>query len=50
MEQDFPDKTNEYYYFIIVIILGGISHVPPGWDFWAGLVGNSKYGIILVYF
>ena len=22
---------------------GGVSHVPPGWDFWAGLVGNSKY-------
>lgn len=22
---------------------GGTQHVPPGWDFWAGLVGNSKY-------
>lgn len=22
---------------------GGVAHVPPGWDFWAGLVGNSKY-------
>ncbi len=21
---------------------GGIGHVPDGWDFWAGLVGNSK--------
>ena len=22
---------------------GGVEHVPPGWDWWAGLVGNSKY-------
>ena len=22
---------------------GGVSHVPPGWDWWIGLVGNSKY-------
>lgn len=22
---------------------GGVEHVPPGWDFWSGLVGNSKY-------
>ncbi|XP_015522323.2 N-acetylglucosamine-6-sulfatase isoform X1 [Neodiprion lecontei] len=22
---------------------GGPSHVPLGWDWWAGLVGNSKY-------
>lgn len=22
---------------------GGVKHVPPGWDFWAGLVGNSRY-------
>lgn len=22
---------------------GGASHVPPGWDFWIGLIGNSKY-------
>ena len=21
---------------------GGPEHVPPGWDFWAGLVGNSR--------
>ena len=20
-----------------------MRHVPPGWDFWQGLVGNSKY-------
>ncbi|XP_043505597.1 N-acetylglucosamine-6-sulfatase-like [Polistes fuscatus] len=23
--------------------VGGIKHIPPGWDWWAGLVGNSKY-------
>ncbi|PVD33907.1 hypothetical protein C0Q70_05169 [Pomacea canaliculata] len=23
--------------------VGGVSHVPPGWDWWNGLVGNSKY-------
>lgn len=23
--------------------VGGTSHVPIGWDWWAGLVGNSKY-------
>ncbi|CAH1393837.1 unnamed protein product [Nezara viridula] len=22
---------------------GGASHVPPGWDSWIGLIGNSKY-------
>ncbi|XP_014288816.1 N-acetylglucosamine-6-sulfatase isoform X2 [Halyomorpha halys] len=22
---------------------GGASHVPPGWDTWIGLIGNSKY-------
>ncbi|XP_063982878.1 N-acetylglucosamine-6-sulfatase-like isoform X2 [Diachasmimorpha longicaudata] len=22
---------------------GGPQHVPPGWDWWYGLVGNSKY-------
>ncbi|XP_018405495.1 PREDICTED: N-acetylglucosamine-6-sulfatase-like [Cyphomyrmex costatus] len=22
---------------------GGAAHVPVGWDWWAGLVGNSKY-------
>ena len=22
---------------------GGVSHVPPGWDWWVGLVGNSRY-------
>lgn len=22
---------------------GGTAHIPPGWDWWAGLVGNSKY-------
>lgn len=22
---------------------GGVEHVPPGWDMWAGLVGNSRY-------
>ena len=22
---------------------GGLRHVPPGWDWWLGLVGNSKY-------
>ena len=22
---------------------GGPQHVPPGWDSWYGLVGNSKY-------
>ena len=22
---------------------GGHQHVPPGWDWWVGLVGNSKY-------
>lgn len=22
---------------------GGPQHVPPGWDEWYGLVGNSKY-------
>lgn len=22
---------------------GGVEHVPPGWDVWAGLVGNSVY-------
>jgi len=22
---------------------GGVGHVPPGWDWWLGLVGNSKY-------
>ena len=22
---------------------GGAAHVPPGWDQWMGLVGNSKY-------
>ncbi|KAK7098810.1 N-acetylglucosamine-6-sulfatase-like [Littorina saxatilis] len=22
---------------------GGVAHVPPGWDEWIGLVGNSKY-------
>ena len=23
--------------------VGGVEHVPSGWHFWAGLVGNSKY-------
>nr|XP_033322667.1 N-acetylglucosamine-6-sulfatase-like [Megalopta genalis]XP_033322668.1 N-acetylglucosamine-6-sulfatase-like [Megalopta genalis] len=23
--------------------VGGASHVPIGWDWWAGLIGNSKY-------
>lgn len=23
--------------------VGGVKHIPPGWDWWAGLVGNSKY-------
>jgi N-acetylglucosamine-6-sulfatase len=22
---------------------GGVKHIPPGWDVWMGLVGNSKY-------
>ncbi|XP_058808699.1 N-acetylglucosamine-6-sulfatase-like [Phymastichus coffea] len=22
---------------------GGVAHIPPGWDKWYGLVGNSKY-------
>ncbi|XP_048242354.1 N-acetylglucosamine-6-sulfatase-like isoform X3 [Haliotis rufescens] len=22
---------------------GGVKHVPPGWDWWVGLVGNSVY-------
>ncbi|XP_064600042.1 N-acetylglucosamine-6-sulfatase-like isoform X2 [Liolophura sinensis] len=22
---------------------GGVKHVPPGWDWWMGLVGNSRY-------
>jgi len=22
---------------------GGVEHIPPGWDWWAGLVGNSRY-------
>ncbi|CAL4098117.1 unnamed protein product, partial [Meganyctiphanes norvegica] len=22
---------------------GGFEHVPPGWDWWVGLVGNSRY-------
>ncbi|KAK7098784.1 hypothetical protein V1264_003016 [Littorina saxatilis] len=22
---------------------GGVAHIPPGWDWWYGLVGNSKY-------
>ena len=21
---------------------GGLGHVPPGWDLWAGLKGNSR--------
>ena len=21
---------------------GGVEHIPDGWDWWAGLVGNSK--------
>ncbi|XP_015436726.1 PREDICTED: N-acetylglucosamine-6-sulfatase-like, partial [Dufourea novaeangliae] len=24
-------------------IVGGPNHVPIGWDWWAGLIGNSKY-------
>ena len=23
--------------------LGGVGHVPPGWDEWAAQVGNAKY-------
>ena len=22
---------------------GGVEHIPPGWDWWIGLVGNSHY-------
>ena len=22
---------------------GGVAHVPPGWDWWVGLAGNSRY-------
>ncbi|XP_071121002.1 N-acetylglucosamine-6-sulfatase-like isoform X1 [Mytilus edulis] len=22
---------------------GGVEHIPPGWDWWNGLVGNSRY-------
>ncbi|XP_071100383.1 N-acetylglucosamine-6-sulfatase-like [Haliotis cracherodii] len=22
---------------------GGVKHIPPGWDWWVGLVGNSRY-------
>ena len=22
---------------------GGVGHVPKGWNWWAGLVGNSRY-------
>ncbi len=28
---------------------GGIEHVPNGWDFWAGLVGNSRYGACTIF-
>lgn len=24
-------------------LVGGPDHVPTGWDWWAGLIGNSKY-------
>lgn len=24
-------------------VVGGSGHVPIGWDWWAGLIGNSKY-------
>lgn len=24
-------------------IVGGAAHIPIGWDWWAGLIGNSKY-------
>lgn len=23
--------------------VGGAAHVPPGWDWWYGLLGNSRY-------
>ena len=22
---------------------GGVQHVPPGWDWWLGQVGNARY-------
>ena len=22
---------------------GGVRHVPPGWDWWLGQVGNARY-------
>lgn len=33
--------VSSYNYFLLKG--GGVKHVPPGWDWWIGLVGNSKY-------
>ena len=35
----FGKYLNEYGFKLA----GGVEHIPPGWDVWMGLVGNSKY-------
>ena len=40
---DDDDIVYDEYDLMDISVQGGHRHVPPGWDWWFGLVGNSKY-------
>ncbi|KAK7486445.1 hypothetical protein BaRGS_00022369 [Batillaria attramentaria] len=42
-EQQEPNAFSVYLKKYGTDLAGGVAHIPPGWDEWVGLVGNSKY-------